>query len=473
MGTNKNDSQDDQLISPRTRIAFATGEIGDNVAYQTFTFLVFTFYFTVVKLPVLWISLGFIIWSVYNSLNDPLIGYLSDRTNSKRGRRIPWMMAAVIPLATLMILLFTPPIVMNSDVLNFIYFLIILFAFDTFYSAFNLNYNALFSEMFITVEDRTSVGRLRGIFVTISLILAFVLPTIIIEDLTNQHGYAKTQGEYILSGFIAFIIIIITYVITLKWGVRNPKEFRKDHETSKSFKETLTLTLGNKAFLIFLVPALATWMCIGLLPTIVPLFATYVLKITEEDSLLTGVLLLVSFLMAGASMPLWAKIRELKGARIAGLIAITVWAITLLFFMMSFDFISGLITMLFVGLGTGGCIYFYDQCLAEIIDEDENKHGTRRAGSYYGIINLVIRLSVIINFVIIGLLFSSSNWQTYTPNPGYDIIVALRFLIGWFPLIILAIGFVGLYFYPIHGKRLEENREKLTKLHAEKLEKLK
>jgi len=345
--------------------------------------------------------------------------------------------------------------------------------FDTFYSAFNLNYNALFGEMFISMEDRTEVGRLRGIFVTISLILAFVLPTIIIEDLTNQYGYSKTQGEYILSGIIAGCIIIIAYYITLRWGVRNPKVFIKDHETSKSFKDTLKFTLGNKSFLIFLIPALATWMCIGILPTVVPLFATYVLEITEEDSLLTGVLLLVTFLVGGASMPLWAKIRKNKGARFAGLLAIIVWAVTLMIFMFSYDFTSAVISMIFVGFGLGGCIYFYDQCLAEIIDEDEIKYGTRRAGSYYGIINLVIRLSVIINFLIIAILFSSSNWQTYTPNPGYDVINALRFLVGWFPLILLIIGFIGLYFYPIHGKRLEENRKKLTALHAEKLEKLK
>jgi len=467
------ESRYDLEITPRTRLAFATGEIGDNVAYQTFSFLIFTFYFTVVQLSVIWISLGFIIWSIWNSINDPLIGYLSDRTRNKRGRRIPWMMGATIPLAVLMILLFTPPIFSGSDIIAFVYFLIVLFMFDTFYSAFNLNYNALFGEMFISMEDRTEVGRLRGIFVTISLILAFVLPTIIIEDLTNQYGYSKTQGEYILSGIIAGCIIIIAYYITLRWGVRNPKVFIKDHETSKSFKDTLKFTLGNKSFLIFLIPALATWMCIGILPTVVPLFATYVLEITEEDSLLTGVLLLVTFLVGGASMPLWAKIRKNKGARFAGLLAIIVWAVTLMIFMFSYDFTSAVISMIFVGFGLGGCIYFYDQCLAEIIDEDEIKYGTRRAGSYYGIINLVIRLSVIINFLIIAILFSSSNWQTYTPNPGYDVINALRFLVGWFPLILLIIGFIGLYFYPIHGKRLEENRKKLTALHAEKLEKLK
>ena len=66
------DSRYEEKITSRTRLAFATGEIGDNVAYQTFSFLIFTFYFTVVGLSVLWISLGFIIWSFWNAINNSI-----------------------------------------------------------------------------------------------------------------------------------------------------------------------------------------------------------------------------------------------------------------------------------------------------------------------------------------------------------------------------------------------------------------
>jgi GPH family glycoside/pentoside/hexuronide:cation symporter len=133
-----------EKVSGRMRVAFAFGEIGDNIALNIFNFLLFIFYFTVVKVPVLWLSAGMVLWSVWNAINDPLIGYLSDRTKTKRGRRVPWMMVATIPLAILMILLFTPPVGLNSDIANFLYFMIILMLFDTVYTAFNLNYNALF-----------------------------------------------------------------------------------------------------------------------------------------------------------------------------------------------------------------------------------------------------------------------------------------------------------------------------------------
>ncbi len=455
-------------ISLRNKITFSLGEIGDGVAYQTFSFLIFTFYFTVVRLPVLWISGGFIIWSFWNAVNDPLIGILSDKTHTRWGRRFPWMMGATIPLAIVMVLLFLPP--MSSDTVNFAYFLFILFLFDTVYTAFNLNYNAMWSEMFLSTKDRSEVGQMRGIFVIIALVFAFLLPTILIEDLTNQFGYDYTQSQYILVGILAAIIIVLSYSIVLKWGAKERKEFIKDSATAPSYMEALRYTFKNKAFRFFAIAALATWICNGILPTVIPLFATYALNIAEEDSILIGVLLLVGFLVGAISIPFWTKIRQTRGARTTGMLVFISWAIGLLIFMWSFDLVSGLVTMALVGIGLGGSIYFYDQIIAEIIDDDELRYGTRRAGGYYGAISFVIRLSGVVNFFIIGIVFSGTEWSKFTPNPSVDVIWGLRFLIGIFPALVLILGLISLYFYPIHGEYLEKMRSSVTEVHIKKRE---
>lgn len=460
-----------QKVSKGMRIAFANGDIGDTVAQFTFQFLIFTFYFTVVRLPVMLVSLGFIFWSIWNAFNDPMIGYLSDRTKSRWGRRVPWMMGATIPLAVVMIMLFTPPIGLNSDLVNFFYLLIILIAYDTVFTSFNLNYNALFSEMFVEMEDRSATGKIRISFTMIATILAFVVPTLIIEDITNKYNHPETLTQYQVTGIVAAIIILVSYFIILKWGVREPKEFSRDAETAMSFRTTLKNSFKNKSFLWFLIPGLGTWMVIYILPTLAPLHMTYAIGI--EDSELIGVILLVMFLSAAASTPIWEKIRRKKGARVSGMIGIVVWAIPLLFFAFATNFEMALIIAIFEGIGLGGGIYFYDQCMAEIIDEDEIKYGTRRSGIYYAVINFLIRISTIINFVVIGLVFSSTDWQTYEPNPGVDTIFALRLLIGVYPAIVLMVSFIGMYFYPIHGEKLMENRKKLTELHYAKRSSLK
>ncbi len=400
------------------RITFAFGEVGDNTALQTFSFLIFTFYFAIVELPVLWISTGFILWSLWNAINDPLIGYLSDRTKTRWGRRIPWMLGATIPLALVMILLFTPPLALGSDVVNFIYFFVILVLFDTTYTAFNLNYNAIFSEMFVTMEDRSSTGKVRISFVMVALIFAFLLPTLIIEDIanTNPANVDITLSQYQLTGIIAAVVIIITYFIILKWGVKEPKHISKDAETAMSFVKTLKTTFKNKTFLWFLIPALGTWIAINILPTLAPLFMIHVLGVVDAE--LIGLVLALQFIVAAVSTPFWEWIRVKKGARMAGLIGIITWIIPIILFAFSISVEMVFIVQIFNGIGLGGGLYFYDQCIAEIIDEDEIKHGTRRSGIYYAVLNFFIRLSAIINFVLIGIVFSTTDWQTYNPNPN-------------------------------------------------------
>lgn len=457
---NENDSR---KISLRTKLAFACGEVGDNMALNTFTFLIFTFYFTVVRIPTPLMTLGFILWALWNAFNDPLIGYLSDRTKSRWGRRIPWMLGATIPLGILTILLFTPPSTYSQNESVFIYFLIILILFDIAYTSFNLNYNALFSEMFVDMRERSATGRIRIIFVLLATMIALVLPTFIIEDITNINNDPSTLTQYLISGVVAAIIIFIFYFIILKWGVRDPKYISKDAESAMSFTNTLKFTFKHKSFLLFLFPALGTWLVINILPTLSPLFFTYAVGI--EDTELIGILLLVMFLVSAASTPLWERIRVKKGARMCGLIGIVVFLVSVLFFAYSINFEMALICMIFLGIGLGGGLYFYDQCIAEIIDEDEITYGVRRSGIYYAVLNFLIRLSMILNFIIISLVFTASDWMNYEPNPGADPILGLRILMGIYPAIVLAISLVGMYFYPIKGERLRENRKKLTELH--------
>jgi len=123
---------------------------------------------------------------------------------------------------------------------------------------------------------------------------------------------------------------------------------------------------------------------------------------------------------------------------------------------------------IFNGIGLGGGLYFYDQCIAEIIDEDEITHGTRRSGIYYAVLNFFIRLSAIINFILIGIVFSTTDWQNYVPNPGLDTILGLKILIGVYPAVVLGLSLIGMYFYPIKADRLKENRIKLTEMHITK-----
>ena len=104
------ESKDSYEKSTKTAIAYSIGQIPEVGMYQYFNMFVFTFYFFVVGLNIIYIVIGFVIWSIWNAINDPLIGALSDRTRSKYGRRKPWIIGGVIPVLFILVLVFAPPV---------------------------------------------------------------------------------------------------------------------------------------------------------------------------------------------------------------------------------------------------------------------------------------------------------------------------------------------------------------------------
>ena len=144
------------------KIAFGMGEVADAVAYQTFTLLAFVFYYAIVGIDAIALMVGFIIWSLWNAVNDPLIGLISDRTHVKIGRRKFWMILGFAPLGLIMILLWTPPLI-NDELAHWIYFLLIIMLFDTFYTMYSLNMASSFPELYIEQSDRNQAALIRRI----------------------------------------------------------------------------------------------------------------------------------------------------------------------------------------------------------------------------------------------------------------------------------------------------------------------
>ncbi len=447
-------------------IAFSTASSLDQFAYQSFTFLIFTFYFTIVGINVILIFIAFVIWSVWNALNDPILGSLSDRTHTRWGRRIPWIMASIIPLGVIMILLYTPPISLgiNDQMTNFVYFLMIIIIFEFFYTMFSINQTSLFPEMFIEKDERGKVNVFRQIFIVIGLIAAFILPTLFIPDLTDK----RYLPNYWIFSIVACTIIISMGFIFLKWGVHEKEEFRDDYKDMPGFLESLKICVKNKSFLWPAFSLIMVWFVFGMVPVIIPLYGKFVLGI--ENSIYISLMLALAFISAAIFVNVWRIIAQKLGVRKAWMCSMLIWIITMipLMFISKGDMILAFLIFFLIGIGFAGALLLRDLMWADVIDEDEIKTGVRREAAYYGVNALFMRLSTILVFLAISLVFSTTGWGQYTPNPGADVIFGLRILMVIFPIIALGIAIFGFYMYPLHGERLEKVKEAQRKLHERK-----
>jgi len=445
---------------------YSFAQISDVTAYQAFILLIFTFYFTVVQINIWLITLGYFIWTVWNAFNDPLIGYLSDRTHTKWGRRLPYIVVSFVPLAVIMYFLFTPPLPVGeiNEVGNFYYFLMIILVFELFYTAFSLNQTSMFPEVFMSEQERTKVNNIRQIFSIIGLFFAFILPGLIISDFSDP----ASLPEYQLFGIIAGIVVIVGALIFLLFGPKEKQEFQEDYKNAFGFLKTIKFCFKSKSFRWYIISETSTWFVYGMLPTIVPLYAKYVLN--EPDAFMASLLLGLTFISATLFITfLWRPAVRKIGNRKAWMISMTIWIFSLFPLMFIGDLIPALFIFFLLGIGLSGSLYIIDLIVADIVDEDEIATGIRREAGFYGVNAFVLRFSNILVILAISTVFSTVGWATFDPSVDpSQVAFGLRALIFIFPAIALLIAILAIYKYPLHGGKLKEVKEKLEEIHEQK-----
>ncbi len=463
----------------RFKATFGLSAIMDQGTYQLFTYLIFTFYFSVVGLSMIELWVGFTIWTLWNMFNDPLFGGLSDRTHFKFtqrfGKRRFYISLAFIPLGLMMIFLFTPPF--NSQ-LDFLYFLFIIILFEGLYTIYSVNLNALFPEMFPTEKERASTNLFVKGLTVFGLLAAIVMPTLVLPSFTPTPTYTVEilRPLYVLVGGIMALVVLLTALPFVLYGIKEKPEYKADVLKGPSFFQAAKITLKNKTFITFVIANTMIWTIFGTLVTIMPLFGAHVLEIPEEQELLLGIPLLLAILFAAVCLPIHRKIGQKYGMRNGLIITLIIWSVSLIpyavlgpgdFFIVLFFIITAI-----QGFGLAGAMFYVDILIGDIIDEDETKTGVRREGSYYGINAFIHRISIIIRISVIALVFTGTGWTEYTPNPGIEVIFGLKALMVLFPIVVLLIAVLCLHHYPLFGQKLLQMRANLDQIHAEKVKHL-
>jgi GPH family glycoside/pentoside/hexuronide:cation symporter len=447
------------------KIAYGVGNLGTALFFHTIgTYLIF-FYTDVVHLSPALVSLAFAIsYGIWNAVNDPLVGYLSDRTRSRWGRRIPYVLFGA-PLTFLcFVLVWSPPLggqplTTPSYVGTFVYFAITIALFDLMYTAVSVAYIALFPEMYQQLEERTEVSVYRQVAAMVGSALAVAIAPLIVAALSQRFG---SLGGWTGAGAILGLIGGSAFWVSLL-GSRERAEFRT--QAALPLRTAFRVTLTNRSFLTYAGANLMICYIWSWLSAMVPFFTKYVIGAGEQEmSLLFAGMFVTAILL----YPLWRWVALRLGSKSTLILAVALFVTFMLLVLAVGNLTQALAWMLLVGSANSGINLVREIVLSDVIDEDELHIGQRREGIYFGVNAFVERLAMVLVGGSTALVLNLSRYvPEMSPQPA-SVVLGLRLGMGLLPLAALAVFLAALRHYPLGKQEVSDLRERLDRLHEEK-----
>ena len=425
-------------------ISYSFGNFANTIAYQVFGNRINFYYVDVLGLNA---GVAGILWSIYglwNAVNDPLMGQISDRTRSRFGRRVPYVAFGAIPLGLSFFFLWTPP--SQSPWMLAAYFLMILFIFDTLYSMTFIAYNSLFPEIAPVPRDRIDLSVVREILATVALLASFILAPILAEEV-GYFAMGAIMGTLIAAGYLIAVI-----------GVKE-RSVDETRERSFGIGHSLRIVLANKAFRWFLGANISKEYIWLLLAGMLPFWRKYALGIQDTVNVfganLSGgdaeaVLLGVPILLAIPTLLIWRPIVARLGYRKTWIIGTLTFVPGLLVMAFARDFYSGLLGTMLTIPGLANSMIMPFPVISEIIDEDaKQEHGFRREGLFFGMNSGIIKLAFSVQGILFALVTLLTGFAEGSDVQTESAIWGIRFLIGITPAIAALIVAWCMWKYPL------------------------
>ena len=455
-------------LTIKQKMGFGICDMGGNLFFTLMGFWSLYFLTDVVGILAAWAGIAVMVGKIWDAVTDPMMGFISDRTLSRWGRRRPYLLFGSIPLLLSMWLFFTAPNI-QSPVLLVLWAGFTLMLLNTAMTVINIPYGSLTPELTTDYHERTSLNGYRFACAVVGTMLGAA----VVQPLVNFFGSLKgaapvataeaieTAAEVVntvstpsirfgwsMTGLFMGAVVAITTLLTF-FGVKEKKYTKADLPTKKFF-QTYKAVFLNGPFVKLLFTYGLNIMGLTFLQTILAYYTEYVYKKPEMTMLAMVILLVTAMICIPISVVISKKIGKKRTYQIC-FVALASACMVIYFLAQKLgpNFFLGM--MVWAGIGVGFVYVAPFAMIPDAIDYGAAKSGERDEGAYYGIWTFVSKMGTSFSVFASGLIL---QWGGYIAKAeqSKSAIRAIHLLIGPIPALVLIGAFLIVERYPIDEK---------------------
>ena len=381
--------------------------------------------------------IAFIIARIIDAITDPVVGYLSDNSKSKYGKRSIFMMLGGLPLGIFTIMYFFPP--KSSEIATLIFLSVIGGLYFTAYTLVAAPYNALIPDLASNKNERLNLSTSQSTFRLIFTGIAMILPGILISKLGGTNTETGIRATVILISILA-VIGVYACVFLL-----DEKKFSKNnevkHKKSTGFFESLK-KMNEKEIILYFLGYFFFFSGFNILRGVMNYYISLVMK--REMSYLT-VTTLILFGVAGLFFPVTNKLGKrysYKKILVLDMILLIIGTIGLIFINEN-SYRFSYLFFIICGMGLSGAAFIFPQAmLSELSVKISKIKKTSLEGFMFGIQGMFLKLAFLVQQVIQAVVLTFGNTGQLKGATAFGVKASL--------VVALLLFLISLFFYNLN-----------------------
>ena len=421
-------------------LSYATISLGSTVIWSVLSSWLLYFYLPpagegVPLVPAALFGVALFLTRALSAVLAPPIGYLSDHTRGRLGRRLPYMFISALPMLSLFVLLWTPP-VRSESLWNLGYLVLIIGLYNVAYSFNQIPFTALLPELALTDEHRVRMSAWSASFFLLGMVLSGLAGPLI-----ERLGFATAALAF--AGFALPMFYLPFLVLRERAGRQIPATDRLD------FRRGISMMLRNRAFLVMTATGICYWSVTTFVQSVIPFIVTEICALDVGDTFLFYIPALGASLVCYPFVA-WLSRKVGKSAVFSGSLlasAAVLPALMLIGEWLPWPLkVQGMVWITLQAIALSGVTMLPPAFGADIIDHDATLTGQRREGTYYatwGLLDQVINGAATAVLPLVLLMGRSRS------DPNGPLGVRMIGILGG---ALMLAGFLVFRRYPLRGR---------------------